>query len=89
MTQPRIFLLNPSRVTSLAILALAQALASASPLQAQTYSEIYSFDVTGDPMNPQNTGQITQGRDGNLWSATRVGGSFGVGAAFNVTPSAP
>jgi uncharacterized repeat protein (TIGR03803 family) len=90
MTQPRIFLVNRSRVMSLAILALALALASATALQAQTYTVLYNFSPgtkSGDPSNPLNTGQIAQGRDGNLWTTTRSGGTFSDGAAFNVTPA--
>jgi len=75
------------RIVTLAVTMLVLAATFTTPLQAQTYTEIYSFNVTGDPMNPQSTGEITQGRDGNLWSTTRVGGSFGVGAAFDITPS--
>jgi len=75
---------------SLAILALALALASATALQAQTYSVLYNFSPgtkSGDPSNPFNTGQIAQGRDGDLWTTTRSGGTFSAGAAFGVTPA--
>ena len=86
MTQPTILGAKTYRALTIAIVMLVTLAASVS-LQAQTYSELYSFSAAGGPINPQSTGQITQGRDGNLWSATRVGGSFGVGAAFNIKPS--
>jgi uncharacterized repeat protein (TIGR03803 family) len=90
MTQPRILLLDPSRVTSLAILALALALAlaSATLLHAQTYSALYEFGTNiNDPINPQSSGIIAQGRDGELYSTTPFGGSSGPGAAFKIATS--
>jgi uncharacterized repeat protein (TIGR03803 family) len=89
MTQPTILGANPYRVLTIAVVILSAVVASVS-LQAQTYSVLYNFSPgtkSGDPANPQKTGQITQGRDGNLWTTTPVGGSFGVGAAINITPS--
>jgi hypothetical protein len=36
---------------------------------AQTYSDLYNFGgITGDPTNPQSSGIIAQGRDGELYS---------------------
>jgi hypothetical protein len=86
MTQPTILGVKPCRALTVAILALLAVTASAR-LHAQTYTVLYNFSAAAGPINPQNTGQITQGRDGNLWSATPVGGSFGGGAAFDITPS--
>ena len=68
MTQPIILGVGPYRALTVAILALL-ALSASAPLQAQTYSVLYNFSPgtkSGDPSNPQKTGQITQGRDGNL-----------------------
>ncbi len=77
------------RVTfSVAMLVLAATFSTL--LQAQTYSVLYNFSPgtkSGDPSNPLNTGQIAQGRDGNLWTTTRMGGTFNNGPAFNITPS--
>ena len=78
------------RIVSLAVAVLVLAVASATNSQAQTYSVLYNFSPgtkSGDPSNPINTGQIAQGRDGNLWTTARSGGTFSDGAAFNVTPS--
>ena len=89
MTQPTILGVRPYRVLTIAIVILSAVVASVS-LQAQTYSVLYNFSPgtkIEDPSNPQNTGQITQGSDGNLWTTTPAGGSFGVGAAFDITPS--
>jgi uncharacterized repeat protein (TIGR03803 family) len=89
MTQPTILGANPYRVLTIAVVILSAVVASVS-LQAQTYSVLYNFSPgtkSGDPSNPQSTGQITQGRDGNLWTTTPDGGSFGGGAAINITPS--
>ena len=89
MTQPTILGINPYRVLTIAVVILSAVVASVS-LQAQTYTVLYNFSPgtkSGDPSNPQSTGQITQGRDGNLWTTTPDGGSFGGGAAINITPS--
>jgi uncharacterized repeat protein (TIGR03803 family) len=78
------------RIVTLAVAMLVLAATFTTPLQAQTYSVLYNFSPgtkSGDPSNPQNTGQITQGRDGNLWTTTPAGGGFGDGVAFNITPS--
>jgi uncharacterized repeat protein (TIGR03803 family) len=89
MTQPTILGAKPYRVLTIAIVILSAVVASVS-LQAQTYSVLYNFSPgtkSGDPSNPQSTGQITQGRDGNLWTTTPDGGSLGDGAAIKITPS--
>jgi uncharacterized repeat protein (TIGR03803 family) len=58
---------------------------------AQTYSALYEFGgKTGDPLNPQYSGIIAQGRDGDLYSTTPHGGSLctgGCGSVFKITPS--
>jgi uncharacterized repeat protein (TIGR03803 family) len=52
---------------------------------AQTFSVIYNFGTnSGDPLDPQASGVIAQGRDGNLYSAA-VGGT-GAGTVFKITP---
>ena len=78
---------QPFRMVTLAVAMLVLAATFSIPLQAQTYTDLHDFNVTGDPESPQSTGEITQGRDGNLWSTTPIGGSFGIGTAFNITPS--
>jgi uncharacterized repeat protein (TIGR03803 family) len=87
MTQPTISGAKPYRALTIAVVMLSAVIVSVS-LQAQTYTVLYNFSpgtISGDPSNP--TGQIAQGRDGNLWSTTFTGGSFSDGAAFNVTPA--
>ncbi len=91
MTQPTISKAKIYRALTVVILAIV-AFAGSVSLQAQTYSAIYEFGgKSGDPANPQYSGVISQGRDGNLYTtapATPIGGlcSF-CGAAFNVSPS--
>jgi uncharacterized repeat protein (TIGR03803 family) len=86
MTQPTISGAKPYRALTVAVWAILSFAASA-PLRAQTYTDLHDFNVTGDPYNPVSTGEITQGRDGKLWSTGRSGGGFSDGAAFNITPS--
>jgi len=54
---------------------------------AQTFSVLYNFGTeSNDPTNPQYSGIVAQGRDGNLYSAA-PGGTDGVGAMFKITPA--
>jgi uncharacterized repeat protein (TIGR03803 family) len=58
----------------------------------QTYSVIYNFSPgtkSGDPANPQYSGIIAQGHDGNLYSTTPAGGTLCgfCGVVFKMTPS--
>src|SRR5215510_8144686 len=56
--------------------------------RAQTYSVLYSYGTnTGDPKNPESNGLMSQGRDGNLYSTTPLGGATGAGAAFKISPA--
>ena len=58
----------------------------ATVLHGQTYTTLYSFGTNpGDPKNPATNGLMSQGRDGNLYSTSNGGGSFGTGAAFTIT----
>ncbi len=55
---------------------------------AQTFSVTYNFgSKTGDPLEPTQS-VVAQGRDGNLYSATGLGGIYGFhdGAVFKITP---
>ena len=84
---------QPFRIVAfaVAVLVLAASLPQ-PPARAQTYSALYELGgKTGDPANPQYSGIIAQGRDGNLYStapAVPIGGlcSF-CGAIFKITPS--
>jgi len=50
------------------------------------FSALYNFgSKTGDPENPENSGIIAQGRDGNLYSTAPYGGANGWGAVFKIT----
>jgi uncharacterized repeat protein (TIGR03803 family) len=60
-------------------------LAAMTAGHAQTFSVVYNFGTnSGDPLAPQASGIIAQGRDGNLYS-TAVGGT-GAGTVFKFTP---
>jgi uncharacterized repeat protein (TIGR03803 family) len=52
---------------------------------AQTYSVLYSFENSvADGNGP--TGTLAPDASGNLYGTTQVGGTFGVGTIFKVTP---
>jgi uncharacterized repeat protein (TIGR03803 family) len=59
----------------------------------QTFSVLYNFGShSADPLSPQVSGIIAQGRDGNLYSTTPLGGSSsncsgGCGTVFKITPA--
>jgi len=58
-----------------------------SAAHAQTFSLLYDFgNVSGDPEQPYLSGIVAQGRDGNLYTTSAVGGANGVGCVFNITP---
>ena len=58
----------------------------ALPADAQL-SVLHNFGtVSGDPYQPEYSGIIAQGRDGNLYS-TALGGANNQGAVFKITPS--
>jgi uncharacterized repeat protein (TIGR03803 family) len=68
-----------------AVASLALSLAGAA--QAQTYGDLYDFGSnSGDPLSPQYSGIVAQGRDGNLYSTSPKGGANNLGAMFRVTP---
>jgi len=55
--------------------------------QTFTFSKLYDFATnTGDPRNPSWPGVFAQGRDGNLYSTSPVGG-IGYGTVFQLTPA--
>ena len=88
MTYQRSFPFQTFRVTGFAILVFALSGVAATPLRAQTYSDLYNFGATAnDPTNPQTSGIISQGRDGELYSTAPSGGSSGQGAAFKISTS--
>jgi uncharacterized repeat protein (TIGR03803 family) len=92
MKQQRILpVISRYRAMSLAIAVVVLAVAATTPLPAQTYSALYEFGgQTGDPENPQYSGIIAQGRDGNLYSTapnTPTGLCSFCGAVFKISPS--
>jgi uncharacterized repeat protein (TIGR03803 family) len=55
---------------------------------AQTFSVLTTFGATSvAPLNPGLPGLIAQGRDGNLYSTTANGGTYGLGTVFRITPT--
>jgi uncharacterized repeat protein (TIGR03803 family) len=76
---------------ALTLLVLAVAVLTAAA-HGQTYSVLYNFSPgtkSGDPANPQYSGTIAQGHDGNLYSTTPAGGTLCgfCGVVFKITPS--
>ena len=66
-----------------AILLFAVATAS-----SQTFTDLYNFGTnSGDPLATSYIGAFTQGRDGNLYSTSERGGTFGKGTVFQLTPA--
>jgi uncharacterized repeat protein (TIGR03803 family) len=57
-----------------------------------TFTTLYSFSATGgtdetngDGANPY--GRLTRGSDGNFYGTTRLGGAYGSGTVFQITPA--
>jgi uncharacterized repeat protein (TIGR03803 family) len=79
------------RNLTLAVMALVFAAFTNTYSHAQTYTALYEFGAKAtDPENPQYSGIITQGRDGNLYStatSTPLGACSYCGAAFSISPS--
>lgn len=67
-------------------LLLAVALTLAPALLAQTEETVYSFTGTADGGNPLSS--LVMDAAGNLFGTTFVGGAFGAGEVFELTPSA-
>src|ERR1700730_1133405 len=59
---------------------------AAPPLHAQTYQDLYNFNCVAGGCDPDNRGQLTQWKDGNLYGTTFNGASHGYGTIFKVTP---
>jgi uncharacterized repeat protein (TIGR03803 family) len=76
-------------VTAMVVLTLTVA---AVPAQAQTPTTLYSFPGGAEPQNV-NVEAIAQGRDGNLYMSSELGGTGGTcagagcGTVFNITPT--
>ena len=78
------------RLRNLPVLALVMTLALAalgiSGADAQTYTDLHDFD-TPFLASPQYAGILAQGRDGNLYGTAPIGGAFGRGGVFQITPT--
>ena len=68
-----------------AMLGLVLMLALNTAAGAATLSVLHDFDGI-DGLGAYSTGQLAQGRDGNLYGTIPYGGAIGVGTAFKVTP---
>jgi uncharacterized repeat protein (TIGR03803 family) len=76
------------RYIRLVSLALGLLILGSTASQSQIFSVLYNFGTnSGYPEYPSNPGVIAEGRDGNLYSTTPVGGTGSNGAAFKITPS--
>ncbi|HVO82778.1 MAG TPA: choice-of-anchor tandem repeat GloVer-containing protein [Terriglobales bacterium] len=90
MTSPKTALLHRAKSFRLGAAILLTTLilfAAATTAPAQTFTKLYDFGASpGDPANPFEE-LFAQGRDANLYSTTRDGGTYGLGTVFRVTPS--
>jgi uncharacterized repeat protein (TIGR03803 family) len=60
---------------------------AALPAFGQSFSVMYNMgSKAGDPVAPQAPGMIVQGRDGNIYTTSPLGGSNNAGAIFQITP---
>jgi uncharacterized repeat protein (TIGR03803 family) len=63
-------------------------MATAVGAHAQAVSVLYNFgSKAADPLQPSYSGSIAQGRDGDLYTTSPVGGTSGHGTAFKISPS--
>ena len=53
-----------------------------------SYADLYDFDYTHGS-SPEGPGLLAQGRDGELYGTTTVGGDFGGGVVLKIAPSGP
>jgi uncharacterized repeat protein (TIGR03803 family) len=69
------------------VLVVALTVATFIATRAHAQTVVYYFGQGGstDPLDPEAAGIIVQGRDGNLYSTTPLGGYFGTGTIFEVT----
>lgn len=74
-------------VAALVLLVLV-AMFAATPGYAQNYSVLYDFgNRSGEPANPNFSGAIAQGRDGNMYTTSSNGGANNLGAVFEISPA--
>jgi uncharacterized repeat protein (TIGR03803 family) len=69
------------------LLAFTSLILMAAAGHSQTVSMLYDFGiVSGDPLQPYVSGIVAQGRDGNLYTASPLGGAIDAGTVFKMTP---
>jgi len=71
--------LKSFRSSAALMLATLMLLVAAATATAQTYTDLYNFSNNGGPNDPQWSGIIAQGRDGNLYSTTNQNWTGGLG----------
>jgi uncharacterized repeat protein (TIGR03803 family) len=61
---------------------------AARPMQGQTETVLYSFgSQSGDGINPYYYESLIFDKQGNLYGTTEIGGAFGYGTVFMLTPT--
>jgi uncharacterized repeat protein (TIGR03803 family) len=78
--------LRSFRASGALILTALMLVFAAAAATAQTYTDLYNFSNNGGPNDPQYSGIIAQGRDGNLYSTTNQNWTGGLGDLFKITP---
>ena len=76
---------NGSRRLALACVMLVTA--SLTPIEAQTYQDLFDFNCAKGGCNPFDSGQLTQGLDGNLYGTTTDDNTNRHGTIFKMTPT--
>ena len=69
------------------LLTAAFALACATLVQAQTYTDLHDLVSNTDGCCTNYPGLMAQGEDGNIYGATTTGGTASYGTIFKITPS--
>jgi len=67
-------------------IALTLAAVAGMAARAQTFSVLYNFDETPHGCCSTYSGNLAQGRDGNIYGTTFAGGKFGYGSVFLIGP---
>jgi len=66
---------------------LAAVLLVGSPLVAQTFTHLFTFDETDGSFGNQQGMVLAQGYDGNLYGTSMGGGEYSYGTIFRLTPT--
>ena len=84
---PRVKSIRTSAALTLITLTLL-VVAGATTATAQTYTDLYNFNVSGGDTPWVNDALLVQGRDGNLYSTSSHGGTHDLGFVFKITVGA-